>query len=349
MQRAVVIAYAPLVATQQRAAWRRRILGFLVAVPVAIVGIVVVYALASFADGSLAHVSGPVEVAILAGVIAVLLFSRWLLTRAGSASPNVVVAQGTGSGPGNARAASWPPGKTAPSTTPIAMPTIMPTLPAVPSAWGASAAPTASTAAPTSPTVAPNASTVAPSASTVVRMPTVVGSAPAATATREPTFALEGSGATSALAEYLDGRTELTNLIASVEARIPSEMPSEPEPDAQPDTTAVAPVEADRSEVAVAESTKTLAQAVEQVTHACELIARACELFAERIESDRLERRALADAMMLLAQQAMPAASPPRLVKARASGPNLVVENGSLPTDGQTTSGDLGVAARSPS
>ena len=337
LRRPVVSAYAFRVATRQKAWWRRWILGFLVGVPVVLIGIGVVYQLTIFSDG---------RIAIVGGVEAILFFC-WLLVRGQTASPSSAATDGTATGPGNVRAASWPPGKAAPSAMPIARPTIMPTLPAAPPAWGASAAPTASTAAPTSPTVAQNASTVAPSASTVVRMPTLVGSAPAATATREPTFALEGSGATSALAEYLDGRSELTNLIASVEARMPSETPSEAEPDAQPD--AAGGTEADRSEIAVAESTRTLAQAVEQVTRACELIAHACELFAERIESDRQERRALADAMMLLAQQAMPPASTPRIVDARAARRNVVVENGSPPADLQPTSGDLGVITRTPS
>jgi len=375
LQRPVVIAYALRVATRQRAPWLRRILWSLVYIPVAAVGVVVVYLLASFADGSLANLSGPVEVAIVGGVLVVLLFCRWLLVRGESASPSSAATDGTATGPGSVRAASWPPGKAAPSAMPIARPTIMPTLPAAPPAWGASAAPTASTAAPSAPTLSTSASTMAPSASTVVRIPTVVGSAPAATAvdreptrapragetrstgdtTREAAYAFEGSGATSALAECLDGRSELTNLIASVEARMPSEMPSEmasePEPDAQPDAQndAVGGTEADRAEIAVAESTKTLAQAVEQVTRACELIAHACELFAERIESDRQERRTLADAMMLLAQQAMPPAATPRIVDARAARPSLVVENGSPSADRQPTSDELGVTTRTPS
>ncbi|MDP9334420.1 MAG: hypothetical protein M3Q30_14120, partial [Actinomycetota bacterium] len=76
--------------TRQGATWRRRLVGFVLAVPFAILGIVVVYAIASFADGSLADVSGPVEAAILAGVAVVLLVCRWLLSREGSTSSSGV-------------------------------------------------------------------------------------------------------------------------------------------------------------------------------------------------------------------------------------------------------------------
>jgi hypothetical protein len=363
LQRPVVRDYAPPVARRQERPWRRRLLGLVRFVGLAILGIIVAYVTASIADRSLADVSGPVEAAILAGVVAVLLFSRWLLTRDASAARSVGVTEGTLSGQDEVRAASWPPGKSAPTTTPTTMPTLS-ALPAVPSAWGAPAAPTALPTAPTPSTVpsargasdAPEAPTVVPIASTVVP------SAPPATAAdkdptpgprargtrehrsmRETTSALQGSGATSALAEYLDGRTELTNLIASVEAR----MPNDPEPSAQLDS--VTDSESEHSQLSVAQSTKMLAQAVEQVARACELIAHACELFAERVESDRMERRTLADAVMMLAQQAMQPTSTPRLVNARPTRQRPILENDSTSVDLQAAAGDLGgVATRSP-
>jgi hypothetical protein len=333
-------------------------------VPVAILGIVVVYAIASFADGSLANRSGPVEFAILTSVVVVLLFCRWLLAR-GSASPSIGVTEGTRPGEGEVRAAAWPPGKFAPTTVPT-MPTV-PTLPTVPRAWGASASPAttptrgstgstgstgarrwgASTVEPSAPIAVPSAPAAvptAPAAATVDHRPTPER----ARETREPRSvrdtpsAFEGAGATSALADYLDGRTELTNLIASVEAR----MPTEPEPGAQPD--AAAEPEAEHSELPVVPSTKVLAQAAEQVARACELIAHACELLAERVESDRLERRTLADAVLMLAQQATPAASTPRLVNARPTRQRAIVENDGTSVDLQAAAGDLGVATRLP-
>ncbi len=123
--------------------------------------------------------------------------------------------------------------------------------------------------------------------------------------------ALHSPGAPSALAEYLDGRAELANLIAIVEARMPPEI----EPDAQLDELdEAAEAGQEPSKLSLAQNTKILTRAVEQVGRACEMVAHACELLAERVESDRLERRALADAVSTLAQQHSPSASTPRLL-----------------------------------
>ena len=131
------------------------------------------------------------------------------------------------------------------------------------------------------------------------------------------------------------------DLIARSEARLPAD----PEPSAQPGATAE-PVAADA--YSLAQSTKMLTQAVEHVARACELIAHAFELFAERVESDRLERRTLADAVMMLAQQAAPAASTPRPVSAGPARERVLHEDEIALTDPQSTAGDLGVASRSP-
>ncbi len=316
--------------------------------PFAILGIVVVYAIASFADGSLADVSGPVEAAIVAGVAAVLLLCHWLLSREGSASPGAVT-EGTLSG--EARAAEWPPGKFAPTTTP----TGASTMPTVARAWGAPASPTTTptgaSALPT-PARAWGASTAVPSA------PTATAPAPAAAAvgrhpppdarargtrelrTRDTTFAFQGHGEPSALAEYLDGRTELVNLIARSEARLPAD----PEPSTRRDATPAPGADDDQS---LAQSNKMLTQAVEHVARACELIAHAFELFADRVESDRLERRTLADAVMMLAQQAAPAASTPRLVHTGPTRARVLGEADIALTDPQPGAGDLGVTTRS--
>jgi hypothetical protein len=87
-----------------------------------------------------------------------------------------------------------------------------------------------------------------------------------------------------------------------------------------------------------------LTQAVEHVARACELIAHAFELFAERVESDRLERRTLADAVMVLAQQAAPT---PRPVSAGPARERVLLEDDIALTDPPSTAGDLGVATRS--
>jgi hypothetical protein len=315
-------------------------------------GIVVVYAIASFADGSLADVSGPVEAAIVAGVAVVLLLCHWLLSREGSASPSGVTERTISAG-GDARAAAWPPGKFAPTTTP----TGASTLPTVARAWGASASPTTTpTGGAAMPTVArawgastaepgaPAAGTRAPTAAAVDRNPPP-GARDRGTreirSTRDTTFAFHGQGGTSALDEYLDGRTELVDLIARSEARLPAD----PEPSAHPDATAQPGAD---DAYSLAQNTKMLTQAVEHVARACELIAHAFELFAERVESDRLERRTLADAVMVLAQQAAPAASTPRPVSAGPARERVLLEDDIALTDPQSIAGDLGVATRSP-
>jgi hypothetical protein len=116
----------------------------------------------------------------------------------------------------------------------------------------------------------------------------------------------------SALAEYLDGRNELANLIASVEARMPPEI----EPDVQPDELdeAAEPGLEQSKLLLLAQNQKVLTRAVEQVGRACEMIAHACEVLAEHVESDRLDRRAFADALSTLAQQHSPSVSTPRLL-----------------------------------
>jgi hypothetical protein len=315
-------------------------------------GTVVVYAIASFADGSLADVSGPVEAAIVAGVAVVLLVCHWLLSREGSASPSGVTERTISAG-GDARAAAWPPGKFAPTTTP----TGASTLPTVARAWGASASPTTTpTGGAAMPTVArawgastaepgaPAAGTRAPTAAAVDRN-APPGARDRGTreirSTRDTTFAFHGQGGTSALDEYLDGRTELVDLIARSEARLPAD----PEPSAHPDATAQPGAD---DAYSLAQNTKMLTQAVEHVARACELIAHAFELFAERVESDRLERRTLADAVMVLAQQAAPAASTPRPVSAGPARERVLLEDDIALTDPQSIAGDLGVATRSP-
>src|SRR4029079_8157970 len=64
----------------------------------------------------------------------------------------------------------------------------------------------------------------------------------------------------------------------------------------------------------LAQNTRVLAHAIEEVTRASEQIARACDLFAEQSEADRAELRALAEAVMTLAQTFVPSQSTPRLV-----------------------------------
>jgi hypothetical protein len=119
------------------------------------------------------------------------------------------------------------------------------------------------------------------------------------------------SGSTSALAEYLDGRAELANLIATVEARMPPEIELDAPLD-ELDEAAEPGLE--QSRLSLAQNTRILTRAVEQVGRACEMIAQACELLAERVESDRLERHALTEAVSTLAQQRSPSASTPKLL-----------------------------------
>src|SRR5205823_3671110 len=243
------------------ASWGRRLVGFVLAVPLAILGIVVVYAIASFADGSLADVSGPVEAAIVAGVTVVLLVCHRLLSRDESASPSGVTKRTIGGG--DARAAAWPPGKFAPTTTPTGASTV----PTVARAWGAPASPTTTptggAALPTVPRAwgastaepgAPAAGTRAPAAAAFDRYPRPDARARPTDEirrTRDTTFAFQGPAGTSALDEYLDGRTELVDLIAGSEARLPAG----PKPSARPATTAEAVANDAHS---IAESTKML-------------------------------------------------------------------------------------------
>ena len=250
-------------ARQQGEPLRRRLPRFVVAAPRAILEIVALYAIASLVDGSLADVSRPVGSAIVAGVVAVLLLGRWLLTRDGSPSRG-----------GEVRAAARPPGKFAPTATLVDRHT----------------------------TPGPGARGTRGHQSTSDARP-----------------ALQRSGETSELAEYLDGRTELANLIARVEARLPTG----PEPSVRLD--AVSHRELEDTQRSLAQSAKMLTQAVEQVARACELIAHVCELVAERVESERLERRTLADALMMLAQQPSPPASTPRFVNARPIPQRVIV------------------------
>ena len=129
------------------------------------------------------------------------------------------------------------------------------------------------------------------------------------------TPAFQRSGETSGFAEYVDARTELVNLIASVEARLSTA----PEPSARLD------VVSDSAwhdwQLSAAQNTKLLTQAAEQVAHACDLIAQACELVAERVESDRRERQTLAGEMMMAAQPAARPTSTPRLKNTRPIRP----------------------------
>ncbi len=92
-------------------------------------------------------------------------------------------------------------------------------------------------------------------------------------------------------------------------------MPPEIEPDAPPDELdEAAEPGLEQSRLSLAQNTKILTRAVEQVGRACEMIAQACELLAERVESDRLERHALTEAVSTLAQQHAPSASTPKLL-----------------------------------
>ena len=92
-------------------------------------------------------------------------------------------------------------------------------------------------------------------------------------------------------------------------------MPPEIEPDAPLDELdEAAEPGLEQSRLSLAQNTKILTRAVEQVGRACEMIAQACELLAERVESDRLERHALTEAVSTLAQQHSPSASTPKLL-----------------------------------
>jgi len=204
----------------------------------------------------------------------------------------------------------------APTSVSASMPSVVPTVPTGPTSVPG-VAPVAP--APVAPPLVPGAATSPP----VERAtkPEVAPSTGGHQSPGEPTPALASpggaspestsSGSTSALAEYLEGRAELANLIATVEARMPPEI----EPDApldELDETAEPGLE--QSRLSLAQNTKILTRAVEQVGRACEMIAQACELLAERVESDRVERHALTEAVSTLAQQHSPPASTPKLL-----------------------------------
>jgi hypothetical protein len=66
------------------------------------------------------------------------------------------------------------------------------------------------------------------------------------------------------------------------------------------------------TEVAVEHLWRKVLDREQELARAVEQVAQVCELLAERIESEQLERRALADAMTLLARQTLPVVSTPR-------------------------------------
>jgi hypothetical protein len=429
---------------------QRRLLRFVLSVPLALLAIVAIYAVASLVDGSLASLSVAMETAVAVSVLAVVLLGRFLLVRKTAASELRAEAEQAASALDDVRAVSWPPGKaTAISATAGQAPRVarMPIAPSVrdpetlapaisgPIRRAPAMAPAASveTSSPMRKIAArPPLRTVAANAR-VVPMPVAAGPSvrpaeptssmrvvppppprPARIAPTPPTpphtitdagarrpgeqqserdmmSADRKTGEASALDEYLNSRVELAHLIADVEARMPTDFEPEPpvvepvplvahesrvqrearieserEVVAEPSTAAEAPTIAEAPvavaapvavevpvaaepaviaevpvavevpvasvprasvELAVAsepvesdpalllaQNTLVLNQAIEQVARASDLIAHACELFTERIESDRAERRALADAVLTLAQQLAPAPSTPRLV-----------------------------------
>ena len=125
----------------------------------------------------------------------------------------------------------------------------------------------------------------------------------ASTIDRTTTPDAAGDGVMAARAAYADARTALASLISSVETRLTTDL----QPNAQPNT---APdIDRKRSEVPLAENANGLVELIERVARACESIARVCEQLGEHLESDRLERGVLIDAVMTLVQQS---STPPR-------------------------------------
>jgi hypothetical protein len=147
---------------------RRTLLKVVLGVPLAILGIVVVYAIASLTDASLANVSVPVETAIAVGVLVVLALVRWLLTHR-SAARQGRAEEGAAAALESVRAASWPPGRV---TQPVAAAPPRPSAPILPSPAMVRSDPTVPV-----PATLRRASTVAAQAS-VRRPPVIVPATP---------------------------------------------------------------------------------------------------------------------------------------------------------------------------
>lgn len=88
----------------------KKLLRFVLSVPLAALAILAVYAIANLADGSLASLSAPLEVAVLVSVLAVIVLGRSLLSRKDATERRVEAARSAAAVP-DTRAASWPPGK----------------------------------------------------------------------------------------------------------------------------------------------------------------------------------------------------------------------------------------------
>jgi hypothetical protein len=206
-----------------------------VAVPVAILGIVAVYALANVTDSTFARLSAPLELVILVAVLAVVCVGRRFLARDFAALDLERVRSATPRSGGNdVSAASRPAGELR--------------------------------------------------------------------SERDRRTARRSPGETTALAAYVEARAAFADVIASIETQVATDL----EPNTQ--RFVATDIEVKHSQFSLTESMDGLSQAVRHVTQMCEVLA-------ERIESDRLERRALADAVMALTQRALPSASTgPRLL-----------------------------------
>lgn len=207
----------------------KKLLRFVLSVPLAALAILVVYALASLADGSLASLSAPLEAAVIVAVLAVVVLGRALLSRRDAKERSRVEAAQSAAA-ADTRAVSWPPGKVT---------TNGPAAERAPVAARMLTAPTVRDPATLPPAISGPIRRAAESAplTRVATPPTIAAPAPVARKTSDvparPSLEQHGSGSetvtaahtpreANALTEYLSGREELATLIADVEARMPN-------------------------------------------------------------------------------------------------------------------------------
>jgi len=135
---------------------------------------------------------------------------------------------------------------------------------------------------------------------------------PATAATAAP---LQGPEDTTAFATYLTARNALEDVIASTDTPVMTSL--EPNPRHVPAVN----TGMTHSESSLAASTADLREAAREIADVCALVA-------ERVEVDRLDRRAFADALMALAQRAWPSVSPRPPLRARSTPATPAPSNG---------------------